>query len=269
MLTLEQECTYDQPSHRRRNPAPQYIEALEQRLQKSEAIIRSLLPNIDLDDPKFDARGVDQIIEATKTTTNPQKPPEESKPDDDSQIQSMVNRTGLLDLDDEGNWDFHGHSSGYAFMRRIRAQFGEPVWLPNPRASSIKNRSISQVLDSPKSANSSPVDTNFTASSLDLPRLEVAIELCRNTLDDCCALMRPLHRPSFFRRLHMIYDTDPEQYTNDHVKFLPLLYVVMAVGCLFSKSEHENTMLDVKGYKEAIEQGYVKFLPFIISEYNF
>jgi hypothetical protein len=52
-----------------------------------------------------------------------------------------------------------------------------------------------------------------------------------------------------------MYDTDPEQYNNDQLKFLPLLYVVMGVGCLFSKTENENTMLDMKGYKEAIEQG--------------
>jgi hypothetical protein len=52
------ECTYDQPSNRRRNPAPQYIEALEKRLQKAEAILRSVLPGLDLDDPKYDARSV-------------------------------------------------------------------------------------------------------------------------------------------------------------------------------------------------------------------
>ena len=37
--------------------------------------------------------------------------------------------------------------------------------------------------------------------------------------------------------------------------FMPLLYVVMAVGCMFAKTEHENTMLDMKGYQEAMEQG--------------
>jgi hypothetical protein len=29
----------------------------------------------------------------------------------------------------------------------------------------------------------------------------------------------------------------------------------MAVGCLFSKSEADNTPLDIKGYKAAMEQG--------------
>jgi hypothetical protein len=113
---------------------------------------------------------------------------------------------------------------------------------------------VQQLLESPKSSQSSPYEVTLSAA-VDLPLKGAAIELCRNAIDDCCALMRPLHRPTFFRRLHSMYDTDPEQYNNDQLKFLPLLYVVMGVGCLFSKTENENTMLDMKGYKEAIEQG--------------
>ena len=220
-------------------------------------MLRTVLPGLDLDDPKFDARTVEQLVESSraKTAVNGEtKPgPEAPKPDDDAQLQSMVDRTGALDLDDHGNWDFHGHSSGYVFMRKFRAQFGDQFLSEymHPR----KNRTIAQVLESPKSANSSPIDFNLP-HHVDLPPKEVAIDLCRNTLDDACALMRPIHRPTFFKRLNSLYDTEPEQYNNHHVQFLPQLYVVMAVGCLFSKTENENTVLDLKGYKEAIEQGY-------------
>ncbi|KIV80308.1 hypothetical protein PV11_07819 [Exophiala sideris] len=258
------ECTYDQPSNRRRNPAPQYIEALEQRLQKAEAILRSVLPGVDLDDPKFDTRSVEQIIESSRVSapTNVVDGPvapqtDSSKPDDDAQLQSMVDRTGALDLDDTGHWDFHGHSSGYVFMRKFRPQFGDQ-YLAEYRHPN-KNRIISQFLESPRSANSSPFEFNLPAASVDLPPKEKAIELSLNTLDDCCAMMRPIHKPTFFQRLHAIYDTDPEQWNNGHVQFLPLLYVVMAVGCLFSKSGSDNTTLDIKGYKEAMEQGYQYF----------
>ena len=218
------------------------------------SVLRTVLPGLDIDDPKFDARTVEQLIEASRDSksSNGTRPTDTSKADDDPQLQSMVERTGALDLDDHGNWDFHGQSSGYVFMRKFRAQFGEQFLAEYRQAG--KNRTISQILESPKSAHSSPYDFNLPPS-VDLPPKEVAIELCRNTLDDCCALMRPLHRPTFFRRLHAVYDTDPEQYSNSHVQFLPLLYVVMAVGCLFSKTENDNTMLDLKGYKEALEQG--------------
>jgi hypothetical protein len=166
----------------------------------------------------------------------------------------MVDRVGSLDLDDKGNYDFHGHSSGFAFMRRFRAQFGEQ-FLPYP-SSNVRGKTIQQLIESPKSSQSSPYELNLSAS-VDLPPREAAIELCRNALDDCCALMRPLHRPTFFQRFHSIYETDPEQFSNQQLKFLPLLYVVMGLGCLFSRTENESTMLDIKGYEEAIEQGCV------------
>lgn len=219
-------------------------------MQKTEAILRAVLPGVDLEDPKFDARGVEQIVESSKGAST--KKAAVSKSDDDGQMQPMVDRVGLLDLDDQGNYDFHGHSSGFAFMRRFRAQFGEQ-FLPYPSAN-LRGKNIQQLLESPKSSQSSPYEFNVSAS-VDLPPREAAIELCRNALDDCCALMRPVHRPTFFQRFHSIYDTDPEQYTNQQLKFLPLLYVVMGLGCLFSRAENENTMLDIKGYKEAIEQG--------------
>jgi hypothetical protein len=243
------ECTYDQPSNRRRNPAPQYIEALEQRLQKAESILRTVLPGVDLEDPKYDAHSVDQIVQTARSKKPPPLQPQETG--EDGQIQPMIDKVGSLDLDDQGNWDFHGHSSGFAFMRKFRAQFGEQ-YLPYP--SIPKSKNLAHFLESPRSVQSSPYETS-TSLGMDLPPKEAAIELCRNTLDDCCALMRPLHRPTFFRRLHSMYDTDPENYSTTQLKFLPLLYVVMGLGCLFAKTEIESSMLGMKGYKEAIEQG--------------
>ena len=214
--------------------------------------MRVIAPNIDLDDSKYDARSIDQIIQSTKEQQPSSAPPERIKADDDAQLQTMVSQTGLLDLDDRGHWDFHGHSSGYAFMRKFNSQFGD-TFILDPRMPTPRWHPNRIVLESPKSVTSSPQDAASAGS--DLPPREVAIELCRNCIDDCCALMRPLHRPTFFRRLHKLYDTDPDHYTNSDIQFLPQLYVAMAVGCMFAKTEHENTMLDIRGYQEAMEQG--------------
>ena len=251
------ECTYDQPSNRRRNPAPQYIEALENRLHKAEAILRSVVPGIDLDDPKFDARGIDQIIESEniKSTRSKTCTAKESNPEDDPQIHSMVENSGSLDLDDQGHWDFHGHSSGFSFMSKLRAQFGD-LSVPDPRIPTHRSRPFAQLLESsPKSAGSSPFDTSMP-SPLDLPSKEVARQLCANTLDDATALMRFVHQPSFFQKFDRIFTTDPEHFTTADIKFLPLLHFVMAVGCLFASTE--NSALSSKGYEDAIDQGYVR-----------
>ena len=164
----------------------------------------------------------------------------------------MVENTGHLDLDDQGHWDYHGHSSGHAFMSRFRAQFHDlPVAdFPAPQN---RNRPFPQLLESsPKSAGSSPFDIHVP-SSLDLPSKEVAKELCHNTLDDAVVLMRFIHQPSFYRKFDRIFATDPDHFTTADVRFLPLLYVVMAVGCLFASTE--NSVLDSKGYEDAIDRG--------------
>ena len=248
------DCTYDQPSNRRRHPTPQYVESLESRLHKAESVLHALLPSLDLDDPRYDARAVDQIINAEKSKfLSPVQPTGEPVPEDDAELQSMVEATGSLDLDDQGHWDFHGHSSGVAFMRKLGDKFGE-LRVPAPPLPASKNRQSHQPFESPRSVRSSSLDAT-SIPSVDLPEKEVARELCRNALDEAVALLRLLHRPTFYQKLDQVFDKDPDQYTNANVRFLPLLYLVMAGGCLFA--HEENTTLSVKGYEGAIEQGLV------------
>ena len=183
-------------------------------------------------------------------------------------MRSMVDRTGSLDLDDSGFYDYHGNSSGYNFMQKMRAQFGDD-FLPNSKSfgenrhfkSSVENRYLANfqaIHGSPKSYHSSPLDAGFFLNN-DLPPREVAIELCRNAIDDCLALQQPLHRPTFFARLDAIYQTEPDNYTNNHIRFLPSLYAAMALGCLFGKTEDPGENVDKKAYDVAIERGYQYF----------
>ncbi len=260
---LKLECTYDQPSNRRRNPAPQYTEALEARLHRAEALLKAVLPDIDLNDPTLDLTTPQRILPTFKrnattsgigaSTTNATKSNTGAESGDESLLESMVDNTGTLDLDDQGHWDYHGHSSGLIFLRRMREQFGDLFSQELYRGSTpfFRPRGMSQFLDSPRSSES-PMDT--MSHTQDLPTKEVAKELCSNALDDACTLMRFVHQPTFYSMLDRIYDTQPEQYGNEENRFLPLLYVVMALGCLFAKTEQSK--LDLKdGYEGATDQG--------------
>ncbi len=169
----------------------------------------------------------------------------------DSVLESMVENTAHLDLDDQGHWDYHGHSSGLAFMRRMRDQFGE---LLGPEAGTthfLKTRPINEILESPRSSMESPVDTNILS---ELPSRKAARILCEHALDDACAVLRFVHQPSFYASFDRIYDTPLEQFSNEDNKFLPLLYVVLALGCLFAKAQHSP--LETSGYESAIDYGY-------------
>jgi hypothetical protein len=254
------DCTYDQPSNRRRNPAPQYIEALETRLQKAEALLRAILPNIDLNDPNLDTTVIQRYLgpaagDVPHSAPLPGDAP--SKPmDQDAQLRSMITSTGQLDLDESGHWDFHGGSSGAVFVRRMREQFGgllggdksTPVLprIPRPVAPSF---------DSPKSSVESPMETGLP-NTMDLPPRETAKALCVNSLSSACSLLRFVHQPSFYAMFERIFDVPVENFGDEENRFLPLLYVTLALGCMF----HSNIVDDPKGYpgrtyKANIEQG--------------
>lgn len=185
----------------------------------------------------------------TKLPVGPQ-PETGAEAGEESLLETMVDNSGCLDLDDQGHWDYHGHSSGLIFIRRLRKQLGSSAF----QSALPQTRPMPQMLESPKSTLESPQDSNLVPTQ-DLPSREVARRLCHNALEVGCALMRFVHEPSFFALLDRIYDTPPEQFTNEENSFLPLLYIVIAVGCLFS--ENGKDTLDLSGYESAIGQGYV------------
>lgn len=250
------ECTYDQPSNRRRNPAPQYIEALEVRLQKAEGLLKVLLPNVNLSDP--DSNAAIQRYKASLGIAADGAPAMSSQSPataHEAELRSMLASTGELGLDDQGLPDFHGSSSGRVFVHRIREQLGGLLGeagtnvlphLPAPPAMPW--------VDSPRSSGSSPLELGLPNIE-DLPSKDVAQELAHASLT-CCSVLPFIHQPTFHAALERIYHTPVEKYTNLDHKFLPLLYAVLATGCVFhlpaSDDPDENPDFT---YQQKIEQG--------------
>ncbi|KAF1985238.1 hypothetical protein K402DRAFT_422203 [Aulographum hederae CBS 113979] len=255
------ECTYDQPSNRRRNAAPQYIEALEARLKRAEAIINILLPGVNIDDPALETAlrqgaHVPAQTGLALSANGVQKPPPKPMPTFDVRLDSMVKATGQLDLDEQGYWDYHGHSSGLSFIRKMRDKFGGLMGPEGQATPFVKSRPLSQVFDhSPTGTADSPMEGSFLGH--DLPSKTVAVELCELAINDATSLLRIVHMPTFMKSLDRIYATTAENYTNAENSFLPLLYAVMALGCLFARDD--NGELDRKGYGAAIDHGFKYF----------
>jgi hypothetical protein len=187
----------------------------------------------------------------SKTRVLPNVPAAPRADASDSHLESMVKATGQLDLDEDGKWDYHGHSSGLSFMRRIQQDFGHIIGDKSP----FKYQPHPQVLDSPSSTHPSPADSSTVqAANTDLPSKREARELCDNALIDAGALLRVVHLPSFYKSFERIYEMTSEEYGNVENTFLPLLYAVLALGSLFSKSSVD---LDQAGYEANIEEGQV------------
>lgn len=251
---------------RRRNPAPQYIEALENRLQRAEALLRTFLPNIDLNDQSLDAslaarlqpisNQPGQVPISTRSTEATNADATSTDEVEEAKLQSMIESTGQLDLDDRGHWDFHGNSSGAVFLRRMREQFGgllgEPgtaPFLPRPPMPP----SMAATYDSPNSYES-PIEPGLP-NTADLPSRDTARRLCSNALNCACAILRLVHVPTFWESFDKIYDIQPEDFGDEENRFLPLLYVVCATGCMFADTPGEVDQVERIVYKVGIDRG--------------
>ena len=168
----------------------------------------------------------------------------------------MIESTGQLDLDDRGYWNFHGASSGALFLRQMRKQLGgllgevqAPFLSRSPR-----HTCMITLLHSPEAGVVSPFETALSPT-MDLPSRETARSLCSNSLDYAWALLRFVHHPTFYEMLEKIYDIPPECYGDDENRFLPLLYAVLALGCVFATSTSDPTEPEQLTYRATTDQG--------------
>jgi hypothetical protein len=260
------DCTYDQPSNRRRNPPQHYVETLESRLQRAEAVIGALVPGLDLNDPNLEATIQQRRQAELLKLAVPGRPGTGSDSDQEAQLRSMIESTGQLDLDEDGQWDFHGGSSGTVFVNRMRQQFGGLLGgdkntpflpkLPRPYPGSIA------VFDSPKSNSESPFESGLP-NTVELPPRDLAKALVEDSFGRACALLRFVHEPSFNQMLDKVYDTPPESFGTEENRFLPLLYVVLALGCMFHTDPSDDPKQPVHNtYRAGIDQGYVQLPPY-------
>ncbi|KAH9859840.1 hypothetical protein IAQ61_011622 [Plenodomus lingam] len=260
------ECTYDQPSNRRRNATPQYIEALESQLKRAKALLHVVFPTIDLNDSSIDAHLQNGLLPQlppavprphilpvdSRVAQQQRPPPSEEAPD--SHLEAMVKATGQLDLDEEGNLEYYGHSSGVSFMKGLR-QYGDMFQIPADRSPSMRHRTVS--LDPPSPRSQSPGGTSAAIPlRKDLPPRDEARILCDAAIMDASAMLRVVHLPTFYEQLDRIYDRPAESYGNTENSFLPLLYAVLALGKLYSRG---NQDADKASYETLTEEGYGYF----------
>ncbi len=177
----------------------------------------------------------------------------------DTKLESMVRAVAQIDMDETGHWDYHGHSSGLSFVRRMREQLGDLMGPETVATPFVKSRPMSVVFDSPKSSGDSPVHGDILSpmNQHELPPRAIAEEICRCAIDDAAALLKIVHKPTFRTAFDQLYSTPPESWSNADQTFLPLFHSVMALGHLFAKDEQSGVSRE--GYESGIQQGFIHF----------
>ncbi|KAJ4144619.1 hypothetical protein LMH87_003494 [Akanthomyces muscarius] len=252
------DCTYDKPSNRRRNPAPQYIEALEGRLHRAETLLRKFMPDIDLADSNMDPSVQAEFlhreqsrIQAAGKMQSSTPIPQPSTPD--PQLVSMVDSLGQLDIDERGDWDFHGNSSGVVFLKKMKEHFRGLLGTTTASPFLPRPDQLSAVLN-PDSASlhaNSPLSTMSTYP--ELPPKDVARRLCFYSLTCATCLTRIVHVPTFNSQFERIYEIPLENLGPEDTQFLGLLFAILALGCMYHS--FDSSAAEGTGYKAAMEEG--------------
>lgn len=202
-------------------------------------MLKAVLPDVDVNHPNFSLnKFLPQIQQAAADrqagelngNSNCSRSCDSLR--EDSLLESMVEAAGRLEIDEAGHMDFHGHSSGVAFLAHINNQFGNLLGGDSAELKKMRSTAFPAVFESPGSSASSPPDAGSQSTAL-LPSREIARVLIDTCLDDACVLMRFVHRPTFNDMVDRVYSMDPGAFGEAENSFLPLLFLSLAVGCLF------------------------------------
>lgn len=166
-----------------------------------------------------------------------------------SNLEPSLYGTPHFEVDQNGLWYHCGYSSGLGLIKQVHKAFtnasskqdiGQSHSLTNVSPSSpstISLQRISSKLFGPSTlVNSTPSDVESSPSLLSLSR-EVIYRLCDIALQDASTLCPIVHEPTFMRSLNRIVDLPKTDLQYQDRRFMPLLFAVLAVGCIFAKDE--------------------------------
>ncbi|KAH7322835.1 fungal-specific transcription factor domain-containing protein [Stachybotrys elegans] len=257
------ECTYQIPSRRNKHqplgpptPLPRDPRTLEAKLQAAEAIISRYLPHIDL--RSLDAQVNSSQISSPQSSSRYEdtrddtfRSEQESPAEFSSEAQRfipLIENQDQLRFTESGDFDFHGLSSGVVFLSHFTQHFPELL------------RYDSRIPFLPQAPRLyvPPVLPGLAASSkynyAKLPPRELARMLCDYSFNHASCMLRIVHIPSFYRRFDAVYDAQESARDEGDVRYLGLLYSILALGSMYDVDENDPSNPD--HYNEAINRGH-------------
>ncbi|PYI27539.1 hypothetical protein BP00DRAFT_353152 [Aspergillus indologenus CBS 114.80] len=180
-----------------------------------------------------------------RTSARPGKKPSLQKRSDHNDdfdadaLQIVACQPGTPGLMHEGDRDegrlearHHGSSGERSFIERLKLELGDSPGIDFESRLRVKERLAPRLflLGSPNC---------LSRTSVPLPERQRAQILVNQALD-AHLLYNALHRPTFTSVFQLLYSLDREDYGETETNHIPLLYSLMAVGCLFEKHNGHN-----------------------------
>lgn len=247
------ECAYDQEG-KRRYIGPLYTQELEKKLERLQSVLSTVAPDLDQAsvlqcDGAVPLRN-DQWRKHPRNNSRSRESSQQKVVNDEELLDTMIEMTGRLDIDDKGRCEYHSDFAGLAFLHRISERCSQLLnW--GQMSKDTQQLFPRQIFTSAKM--SPGVLSPGRLEVCLLPPKSIARHLTRVALQDACCLMKFVHTASFDAQLENIYNKAPESYTSGDTAFLSLLHLTLALGELYSKDLPPGTSLgsdadNMKGY---------------------
>ncbi|KAK5951580.1 Gypsy retrotransposon integrase-like protein 1 [Knufia fluminis] len=248
-------CTYNLSAGRSTGSGTR-IRILEDRLRRARAYLNEAQKRT----PSLAHVDFDALLGPTDESARSERQPVAGSEDDDQdhheKLESMMDSYGQMSTDTNGimERDFYGAASGLAWIQRARNYFGDS---DSGGSTEIEddntNKSAAvQLFDAPLPTKQT---LQLDTADVRLPPRETATKLLRVVFTQVYPMFHFMCEQEFHESTDRIYQLDPHQYKERDHLFLLLLHLVMALGHLFSKEEHDR-----QGCWSSVSQGMRHFV---------
>lgn len=254
-LTSLPDCTYNLSAGRSTGSGTR-IRILEDRLRRARAYLNEAQKRTpSLAHVNFDALlgPVDELSRSDRKFADQDRGADEPHGDleDEGQLESMMDSYGQMDLGGKER-DFYGAASGLAWIQRTRNYFEDASSTTSESTNQpdMEDAAAIQLFDAPLPP-ALALASDLSVSH-PLPPRETATELLRVVFTQVYPMFHFLCEDDFHASTDRIYDIPPQDFEEDDQSFLPLFYLVMALGYLFSRHEHSQL-----GCRTSVGQAWV------------
>lgn len=245
-------CTYNLSAGRSTGSGTR-IRILEDRLRRARAYLSEAqkrtpsLANVDFDallGPTEDSLQLDQKSADHHARAGTDLDANANADDDDGQekLESMMDSYGQMNLNSHGckERDFYGAASGLAWIQKTRHYFNDSDSAGSSPADNhdIGSAAAVQLFDAPLPPKQA-LEPDSSIPYL-LPPRKTATHLFRVVFTQVYPMFHFLSEDDFHASTDNIYTRFPTDYQECDQLFLPLFYLVMALGYLFSQDKHHE-----------------------------
>ena len=287
-----QDCTYDKPSNRRRNPILRYLETLEDRMQLAEMMLRKFVPAVNLNDPNLEPAVQQEFRKRTQARARTARTSSNNAHTLRASLASISssqntgpahNNTGTITLGNDGNggdadndkgneqggvglfldsmgqldlddggWGFHGTSSSAVFMARMMELFNGENGQLPILPLPQTHPSALRIGGSTQSSPPRDLAAPSSPSNHELPSKTLVLSRCSFALGYGPVNARILHQPSFYQSRDQTWDVSAEDHSKDDLRFIALIYAVVTLGCVYHSLDKDAPAT----WRSANEEGY-------------